>query len=205
MSKASKLYFWLFVALAILAAFLFWSGRNESFINNSENGKGLNISLVGAIIATALGILFGLLTFVQFVRSRSVAGGLFLTTAISTGVFLGSSQIINAVLPPYAAAMTGGGEAVSTGYSAIVSLAQVGLFAIWFLFLLLTIYVQVSPVKKIDKTLQRIIDGEDINKIRIGKSKQYKELEAKLRTISDEAQARRRKKAEAAQKRRGHM
>jgi hypothetical protein len=190
-SKMSKLYFWLFVLLAILGAFLLWSAREDAFIN-AETNK-INASYLGAIAAIALSLMFGIFTFVRFIRNRSVAGGLFLTTAISTGIFLGTSQIVAAVVPPTAAAFSGDPAATANTYTTVVGLAQIGLFALWFLFLLLTIYIQVSPVKKIDKVLTKIIDGDDIRRVKIGKSKQYKVIEAKLQTLSTATQEKRKK------------
>ena len=181
-SKISKLYFWLFVTLGIMSAFLFWSSRGDAFINDT---KGINISFLAAIITTMLSIMFGAFTFVRFIRNRSIAGGLFLTVAISTAVFFGTSQVIGAIIPPTAAAFSGGSaDSVETTYGAIVGLAQIGLFALWFFFLLMAIYAQVSPVKKIDKTLAKIIDGERVLRVHIGKSKQYRCISEKLEAIS---------------------
>jgi len=181
-SKISRLYFWLFIILAIMSAFMLWSARGDAFIN--KNGGGVNTSYLAAIIAVCLAVMFGLFVFVRFIRTRSVAGGLFMTTAISTGIFLAGSQAATAIIPPTAAAFTNNPEAVNSGYQAIVSLAQIGLFALWFLFLLLTIYVQVSPVKKIDKVLAKICDGEEVRKVRIGKSRQYRIISEKLEVLS---------------------
>jgi len=190
-SRLSRLYFWLFVILAIMSAFLLWSARSDTFIN--KNGGGINSSYFAAIISILLAIMFGLFAFVRFIRSRSIAGGLFLTTSISTGVFLGSSQIVAAIIPPTAAAITNNPDAVNTGYSAIVGLAQIGLFALWFLLLLLTIYTQVSPVKKIDKILAKICDNEEVRKVRVGKSRQYKTISERLELIAERNNARIRK------------
>ena len=181
-SKLSKLYFWLFVTLGIMAAFLFWSARGEAFINEKE---GVNISFLAAIIATMLSIMFGMFVFIRFIRNRSIAGGLFLTVAISTAVFFGTSQVIGAIIPPTAGAMSGNSaDAANTSYGMIVGLAQVGLFAVWFFVLLMAIYAQVSPVKKIDKTLAKIIDGQGVKKVHIGKSKQFRCISEKLEALS---------------------
>lgn len=87
-------------------------------------------------------------------------------------------------------------------------LAQIGIFTLWFLFLLLTIYIQINPVKRIERALQRIVDGDPLNKVRIGNSLQYKRIESKLHTISQDALERKKsaetarlKRAEAAAKR----
>ena len=183
----SRLYFWLFVTLAIMGAFLLWSARGDAFINEQ---KKINASFMAAIIAISLAVMFGLFCFVRFLRTRSIAGGLFLTVAISTAVFMGASQTVEAIIPPTAAAFSGNAEAVGNGYAAIIGLAQVGLFTLWFLFLLFAIYAQVSPVKKIDKTLSKIIDGEGVRHVHIGKSRQYRCIAEKLETLSADTRAR---------------
>jgi len=204
-SKISKLYFWLFVTLGIMSAFLFWSSRGDAFINERN---GINISYLAAIFTVLLSIMFGSFVFVRFIRNRSIAGGLFLTVAISTAVFFGTSQVIGAIIPPTATAMTGGSaDAVGTSYAAITGLAQIGLFALWFFFLLMAIYAQVSPVKKIDRVLAKIIDGEEVKRVRIGKSKQYRCISEKLEALSADLRQRqeqeaKRKDAQAKQKQR---
>jgi len=181
-SKLSKVYFWLFVTLAIMAAFLIWSSRGETFMTES---KSINASFIAATVATLLSIMFGMFVFVRFIRNRSIVGGLFLTVGISTVVFFGTSQVIGAIIPPTAAAMTGNSaDAANTSYAVIVGLAQVGLFTLWFLFLLFAIYTQVSPVKKIDKALAKIIDGDGVKRVHIGKSKQYRCISEKLEKLS---------------------
>lgn len=170
-----------------MAAFLLWSARGDPVFNES---KAMNTSYLAAIIAIAFSIMFGLFCFVRFLRNRSIAGGLFLTVAISTAVFMGTSQMVEAVIPPTAAAFSGNADAVGSSYAAITGLAQVGLFTLWFLLLLLTIYTQVSPVKKIDKALAKIIDGEGVKHVRIGKSRQYRCIAEKLERLSSEARKR---------------
>jgi len=188
--KISILYFWLFITLAIMSAFLLWSARGENFITKEE---GVNISFLSAIIAIMLSVMFGLFCFIRFIRNRSIAGGLFLTVSISTVAFLGTSQIIRIVVP--AAAFAGGAEpGGGGGFAAIAGLAHVGLFGIWFLFLLMTIYVQVSPIKRIDKALSKILDGDEVKKIRIGKSRQYRCITEKLQALSADARAHNEKK-----------
>lgn len=198
-SKMSKLYFWLFVTLAIMAVFLIWSAKGSAVFNEK---KKINTNYLAAIIAIMLSLMFGLFCFVRFIRNRSLTGGIFLTVSISTVIFLGASQVIDTIIPPTAAAFAGGGnpEAVDAGYTAIIGLAQIGLFALWFLFLLFTIYTQVSPVRKIDKVLGKIIDGNDVRRVKLGKSRQYRCISEKLETIS--ADARKRHEQEAQRKER---
>jgi len=170
----TKLYFWLFILLTILTVFLFWTGR----------GKGMNINILAGIIAMLLALFFAMVCFIRFIRSRSIAGGLFLTTCISTGVFLGASQLIPVIVPPTAGAFSSVPDAGDNSLQLIVILAQVGLFAIWFMFLLFTIYLHVRPVKRIDRYLQNIVDGEHVKKFRVGKAKQYRGIEEKLTHIA---------------------
>jgi len=180
---SSKIYFGLFLFLAVLSSFLFWSVKNTQ-APEGENQMATATTLTSAIIAIMLAIFFGLLCFRNFIRSRSVSGGLFLTTAISTAVFLGASQFVGVMIPPAAAAFSADPAAANAGIDIIVILAQIGLFALWFGFLLYTIHVMVSPIKKVDHYLSKMIDGEELRRVRIGKSRQYKEIALKLKVLS---------------------
>ena len=190
-SKIAKLYFWLFIFFATVSSFLFWSGTRPAPEGAQESSSNLaaNVSLIIATIFCMLAILFGVFTFIRFIRTRSVTGGLFMTVAISTAVFLGTSQLIGFIVTPAVFAMDAGG--VGAGFETLIVFAKVGLFAIWFLFLLFTIYMQVSPVRKIDRALERIVDGDQVKRFKIGKSKQYRSIEKKLGTLSQELQEKR--------------
>jgi len=180
----SKMLFAMFVFLTLLSIFLFWATRNMA----ASEDSGYGWIFASAIIALCLAILFGLISFVQFLRRKTVAGGLFLTTAGSTAVFLGASQLIGRLLPPFmAAGVAMGDDPATTGgsFGIMVLLAQVGLFALWFGFLLFTIKAYVRPVGRINKYLQKIKDGEEIGRVRIGKSKQYREIAQTIRELSD--------------------
>jgi len=111
---------------------------------------------------------------------------LFLTTSIATAAFLGTSQLLPLLIPPAAAAFTASPEAANDGFQLIIVLAQIGLFALWFAFILFSIYFYVRPVRRIDKYLQKIVEGEHVRKVRIGKAKQYRVIEEKLEIISHE-------------------
>jgi hypothetical protein len=87
------------------------------------------------------------------------------------------------IIPPTASAFSNSPETTESGLRLLTGLAQVGLFALWFLFLLLTIYMHVRPVKRIDRYLQKIVDGECVKKIRIGKARQYRGIEEKIGEI----------------------
>ena len=181
MSFTAKLYFMMFTFAAVLSVFLFWSLRN---MNGEEHKANVATMLTAAIIALCLAIFFGLLGFIRFLRSRSVSGGLFITTALSTAVFLGASRLVGMLLAPVALArnIEGGGNVGPEGI--IVILAQVGLFAIWFAFLMFTIHVQVSPIKRVNHYLERILEGQEVRRPRIGKSRQFRELQNNLKEVS---------------------
>jgi hypothetical protein len=195
-SKMAKLYFWLFVTLGVLAACLIWSARGERFWHEGK----VSPTLLSAVIAIGLSVMFGLFCFIRFIRNRSIAGGLFITVIVSTAVFFGASQVIETAIPPAAAAFTGNTTATGGGLAAITGLAQVGLFTLWFLFLLLAIYMQISPVKKIDKTLTKIIDGNGVNRVKIGKSRQYRSIAEKLEAISTATRTRNQRELEQREK-----
>lgn len=182
---STKLFFWLFVSFAVLAIFMFWSMKNKG-IKAQGMPLGLSIPFWIGTVATMFSIFFAMICFVRFIRSRSIVGGLFLTTTFSTAVFLGTSQMLPVLVPTTAAAFTDSVEATNNGYQLIVGFAQIGLFAVWFLFLLMTIYMHVRPVKRIDRYLQQILDGERVRKVRIGKAKQYRGIEEKIKLLSDE-------------------
>jgi len=179
MSFASKLYFGLFIFLAVLTAFLFWAVSTAK----KEGGVDMATTLTGAIIACALTIFFGVMCFIRFLRSRTVAGGLFLTTAVSTAVFLGTSRFLGMIIGPIMA-FGGEPEAGAGGMGFVIMLAQIGLFALWFAFLMITIKIQVSPIRKVNSYLDKLMDDEKLRRVRIGKSKQYRELEQKLKELS---------------------
>lgn len=171
---STKVFFWFFVLFALLAIFILWLGRG------GEHDT-LNISI--AIASVCFSVFFGLLCFVRFIRSRSITGGMFLTTCIASGVFLGTSQLVPMILPPAMAALEGGGGEEG-GFVLIVALAQIGLFAMWFGFILYMIYLYVKPVKRIDKYLGKLLEGEEIKKVKIGNARQYKVIEEKIKFLS---------------------
>jgi len=179
----TKLYFWIFILLTIFSVFLFWSASQNKLLK-IKSPIGANANIAVGIIALVLAVFFALICFVRFIRSRSIAGGLFLTTCISTGVFLGTSQLLPIVVPSTAAAFTAAPDVTNNGLALMVGLAQVGLFAVWFAFLLFVIYLHVRPVKRIDKILQKIVDGEKVKHIRLGKARQYLSIAEKLTIIS---------------------
>ena len=171
MRFSTMLYLWLSIILTVLALFMFWIEKDNQF--NTMN-------LIIVISAICLAVFFALVVFIRFIKSRSITGGLFLTTCISTGVFLGTSQLIPIIVPPTAAAFSAAPDVTNNGLSLIITLAQIGLFAIWFIFLLFTIYLYVQPVKRIDKYLKKIVEGEKIKKVKIGTARQYKSIEEKI-------------------------
>ncbi|MCL2851153.1 MAG: hypothetical protein FWE01_02205 [Firmicutes bacterium] len=193
-NKMAKFLFAMFIILSVMSAFLFWATNNT--MRASSNGEVAETTeatpsgnigtllLVAAIISLCLAIFFGVLCFLRWIRGKSVSGGLFLTTAISTAVFLGTSHFLGALLPPAIGAFGIDPAAEQAGSGIVFIIAQIGLFAMWFAFLLLTIWVYVRPIKRVDKYLGQILEGEQVKKVRVGKSKQYKEIEIKLKQIA---------------------
>ena len=173
---STRIYFWLFILFTVFSLFIFYLTRRI---------EDKTLYFIIAIVSVLMAAFFALIVFIRFIRSRSITGGLFLTTCISTGVFLGTSQVIPIVVPPTAAAFTSNPDVTNNGFQLLVALAQVGLFAIWFAFLLFTIYLYVQPVKRIDKYLGKIMEGDDIKKVKIGSASQYKVIEEKIKFLID--------------------
>ena len=178
----TRIYFWLFILFAVLAMFMLWLERGGGG-EGEETISPINITI--AIAAICLSVFFAMIVFIRFIRRRSITGGLFLTTCISTAVFLGTSQLLPVVIAPAAIAFGAAPGAEEGGMLLIVALSQIGLFAVWFAFLLFTIYLYVKPVKRIDKYLGKIVEGENIRKVKIGHARQYKVIEEKLRFLID--------------------
>ena len=176
----------MFLFLAILSVFLFWAAKN---FGDTEGTLGNVPLFLAGIVSLCLSIVMGLFCFIRYLRNKTVAGGLFLTTAASTAVFLGASQLIGTLLPPFLAAGIAVGEdpaVAGGGLGLMILLAQIGLFTLWFGFLLFTIKAYVRPVGKINSYLKKIKDGERIGRVRVGKSKQYREIEQTLRELANQ-------------------
>jgi len=176
MRFSTMLYLWMAIILSVLSVFMFWIEKKNQF--SSTN-------LIIEITAICMAVFFAIIVFIRFIRSRSITGGLFLTTCISTGVFLGTSQLVPIIVPPTASAFSAAPDVTNNGLSMIIMLAQIGLFAIWFLFLLFTIFLYVQPVKRIDKYLAKIVEGEKIKKVKIGAARQYKSIEEKIAILAE--------------------
>jgi len=177
---STKVYFWFFIVFAVLALFMLYLERGEE----GEEIVGGVSNIAVAIGAICLSIFFATIVFIRFVRSRSITGGLFLTTCISSGVFLGTAQLIPLIVPPTAAAFGGGVGIEDNSFQLLLILAQIGLFSLWFGFLLFNIFLYVRPIKKVDKYISKIIEGEEFQKVKIGHARQYKVLEEKIKFLS---------------------
>jgi hypothetical protein len=186
--KRDRLGRWLFVLFLVpvfLAIFFFVAAENML-----SAGKPISIPLTGGIICLALSLIFGAICLIRFLRRRSIAGGLFLTTTVATLVYsiasrmLTAGTVANASAPvsAYSTAANGAAE----GWLGNITLAHLGLFAVWFLFILFTIYVYVRPIRKIEYLLTQILAGAEIKKMHVGKSVQYKTIEDKLRLLAED-------------------
>lgn len=191
---STKVFFWLFVTLAIMAIFLFWTAGGSANRGGGDKRKLFDMNMWLGIASGGMSIMFGMMCFIRFIRSRSITGGLFLTTSIATAAFLIVSQMLPVFIPPTAAAFAIDPlDAGNNGLQLMIVLAQIGLFALWFGFLLFTIFLYVQPVKRIDKYLTQVLRGEDIGRVKIGNARQYKALEVKIREIGDRKLRRRRR------------
>jgi hypothetical protein len=187
--RAVRWMFVLCIVSAFLAIFFF-----VAYENINKHGGATTVPLVGGIISTIIALIFGTLSFVRFLRKRSIVTGLFITTTVATLVYSITSRVIAAKAAtsatPYNTAImplaTGTSNSAAPNIWGAITLAQIGLFAVWFLFILFTIYVYIRPIRKIDALLTQILDGKEIRKARVGKSVQYKDIEDKLKMLADE-------------------
>jgi hypothetical protein len=184
--KISKWSFVLFVVPAFLAIFFFVALENVT-----TKGGSTTVPLVGGIICTIIAVLFGTISFIRFLRKRSIVTGLFITTTVATLTYSIASRAFatrTATVTPYTAGVTplSGGNGANTTIFGAITLAQVGLFALWFLFILFTIYIYIRPIRRIDYLLTQILEGREVRKLRVGKSTQYKKIEDKLKVLADE-------------------
>jgi uncharacterized membrane protein YhdT len=183
--KMGKWAFVLCVVPAFLAIFFF-----VALENIRGRGGAATVPLWGGIICTVLAVLFGTIAFIRFLRSRSIVTGLFITTTTATLVYSIASRAVRfrtaAVSPTAPVTLANTSAAAGNTFFSSITLAQVGLFAVWFLFILFTIYVYIRPIRRIDSLLTQILDGQEIRKPRVGKSVQYKKIENKLKILADE-------------------
>jgi len=186
--KSIKWLFVLFAVFALVAVFFFMA-----LVKARADKENIIVPLVGGVVGAILALVCGLLASARFLRRRSIAGGLFITTTVATVVYAVASQFVATPrghgLVTHAATATGvtpiAGAANDPLWAPII-LAQVGLFALWFLFILFTIYVYVRPIRRIDQLLTQIMDGKEVKKLRVGKSSQYKQIECKLQALAEE-------------------
>lgn len=151
-----------------------------------------------AILFAMLGAIFFVITFLRFIRSRTLLGGIITSAVITSGLFFVSMKLLNAVPYTGGAAGVGGAAGAANGqvgaYAArysfnlganfTINLAHIGLFAIFLLLLAVLIYFQTRPVARIQKALENIVDGRSCQTFKIGKSKQFKKIEQELAIIS---------------------
>lgn len=136
-------------------------------------------------------LLFFLITLTRFLRNRSIASGLLITTTAATAVYFVANRFIETAVPRVAGNLTVAGVAATETNNWFTPLffAQIGLFALWFLIILFIIYVYVRPIKRIDQLLGQIIDAKEIKKLKLGKSRQYEAIASKLRILANEQHA----------------
>ena len=194
--KKNKWFFILFAVFAVVSVFFFLA-MSRSRAKSAD----VTVLLIGGIVCLLVALTLGVIGLIRFLRKRSITSGLFLTTTVATLVYFVSSQLVAMPVAPVAAAgATMGGAPAAAGMAIPMLLMQIGLFAVWFLFLLLTIYIYIRPIKRIDNLLTQIIEGKDIEKVRVGKVSQYQGIEQKLQVIATEKQKKRDKAKARAEK-----
>ncbi len=147
-----------------------------------------------ALGLAGLALLFFLITLTRFLRNRSITSGLLITTTAATAIYFVANRFIQTAVPRVAGNLTVAGVATTTatetnGWFTPLFFAQIGLFALWFLIILFIIYVYVRPIKRIDQLLGQIIDAKEIKKLKLGKSRQYEAIAAKLQVLANEQHA----------------
>ena len=139
-----------------------------------------------------LALLFFLITLTRFLRNRSITSGLLITTTAATIIYFIANRFIESAVPRAMGNLTVAGVTTTSntnGWFTPLFFAQIGLFALWFLLILFIIYVYVRPIKRIDQLLGQIIDAKEIKKLKLGKSRQYEAIAAKLQILADEQHA----------------
>jgi hypothetical protein len=186
-----KFLFVTFLVSSILALLFF-----IAYQNYIVKGVVNNIPFIGFIVSASIAVLTGLFALIRFMRKRSLVGGLFMTTTIATLCYFIASKLLaqpaaatipynTALANPYTNGVNTLSGSTTTPLFGTITLAQIGLFTLWFLFILFSIYVYVRPIRKIDKLLNQIIEGQEIKKLRVGKNEQYKTIEDKLKTLAE--------------------
>lgn len=181
--KKAKIPLIIFIIATIAAILCFTFGRryNPYFL---WAGLGLG----------GLALLFFMITLTRFLRNRSIASGLLITTTAATAVYFVANRFIGLAVPRAMTALAVAGvntSAVENSNSWFTPLffAQIGLFALWFLLILFIINVYVRPIKRIDYLLSQIIDAKQIKKMKLGKGRQYEAIAAKLQILANEQYA----------------
>ncbi|MCQ2381765.1 MAG: hypothetical protein MJ054_00490 [Clostridia bacterium] len=179
--KTAKVPFIIFV-IALIASFLCFSfGRNY-------NPYFLWIGL-GLAVISLLGFM---MTLIRFLRNRSIASGLLITTTAATALYFVGNRFVSTAIPRAMSNLSIAGingiENTNSWFTPVF-FAQIGLFALWFLTILFIIYVYVRPIKRIDQLLGQIIDAKQIKKMKLGKGRQYKSIANKLQILANEKYA----------------
>ncbi len=179
--KTAKAPFIIFITALIAAIMCFSFGQNY---NPYFLWAGL-----GLIIISLLGFTVAL---TRFLRNRSIASGLLITTTAATALYFIGNRFVEIAIPRATAslAVAGVDGAVnSNGWFTPLFFAQIGLFTLWFLVILLIISIYVRPIKRIDNLLGQIIDAKQIKKMKLGKGRQYQAIAQKLQILADEKYA----------------
>ena len=178
--KTAKVPFIIFVVALVAAVLCFSFGKNY-------NPYFLWAGFGAAIIS----LLSFMVMLTRFLRNRSITSGLLITMTAATALYFVANRFINTAVPRAMADLTIAGITTTntnTWFTPLF-LAQIGLFAIWFLIVLFIISVYVRPIKRIDQLLGQIIDAKQIKKLKLGKGKQYQAIAAKLQILANEQYA----------------
>ncbi|MCL2621898.1 MAG: hypothetical protein FWD32_02595 [Firmicutes bacterium] len=186
MRRSTKTFFWLTIISFAVSMFLLFTLSGRALRVANGGWLGFAPLFISAVLAFMLGCLFGFLSFVRFIRSKSIAGGLLATMVITTALFFAANTFF--INPPAlfqnvaAAGMasTVGGPVITP----LTGLAQIGLFALWFLVLLVAIYAQTRPVKKLENALDQLLENPEQLKFNVGKGKQFLSIEKKLNVLA---------------------
>ena len=187
MKLSTKIYIALYVLTLVPTFFL--GGYVFDIITISPSGVEFNFTLLSGIglALVVINNVFGTILFIRFLRSQRLSGVIFfsslpLSLIYGGGIFLFAGLNLYSNIPLFAFI----GSALKISPDNYNSLLWAILLTILYLFLIFLIYFfACRPIHKLERITHRLGDGR-VNQERfdVGKSKQFKNIEASLEKIN---------------------